>query len=359
MAFENRYSCLVSGIIGFVVGSLYTISFIARNRRLIDEVSRRVIQEELIIEQEKRTEARVSKIEKVIVEGANNVEPERNPSVDRDGVNVEKRILRRAETVLKHRIDNVVIVLERISDSHNYTAIMRTCEALGYQNVYVVSVKDSVKSMGDERRRSSNLAREKQWSSENEDHKMHVAFGRGAYKWLTVREYDSVTTCIEELKKEDFEIWCTDLSQKAVSFDYTKRNLIKIPKRLAVVIGTESTGVSQAFIDASSKRIFLPMNGFADSLNVSVAAAIVMQQLIWMKPELIGSLEDAKKKTLRIKWYEKLARSPEELSEYQRHSNVPPEPFRDTRRADKHRSGWTKKKDKKKEVNAQEYVPGR
>mmetsp|Transcript_20227 Transcript_20227/g.26257 ORF Transcript_20227/g.26257 Transcript_20227/m.26257 type:complete len:333 (-) Transcript_20227:1754-2752(-) len=280
-------------------------------------------------------------------------------AADQDGVDVEYRILRRAETVLKHRIGDVIIILERISDSHNYTAILRTCEALGYQNVFVVSVKERVKEMGEDRKRSSGLKDSKQWAHEDREHKMHMAFGRGAYKWLSVREFDSVFTCIEYLKKQQYEIWCTDLSQKAVSFDFTIRDSIPVPRKLAVVIGTESTGVSQAFVDACQKRIFLPMNGFADSLNASVAAAIVMQQLIWMKPKLIGSLSGEEIKLLREKWYRTLARNPTQAEQYMNMLDSPPEPFMDTRRADEHRSGWTKKKDKAKEVNAHEYTPGR
>ena len=137
------------------------------------------------------------------------------------------------------------------------------------------------------------------------------------------------------------EIWATDLSQQAVCLDEVEAPL---PPKLAIVMGTESTGVSLEFLNAAHKRIYLPLRGFADSLNLSVAAALVMQHLFWIDPSIVGKMPVEELKSLRRARYARLARNPEEAKKYELMVETPPKAFVDPRRPDSHRAGWMNRK---------------
>ena len=81
-------------------------------------------------------------------------------------------------------------------------------------------------------------------------------------------------------------IWSTDLSQAAVCLTNAK---LRLPAR-AVVIGTESTGCSPTMLSAADRRIYMPLHGFADSLNLSVAAALLLQRLQDIDDTVVGDM---------------------------------------------------------------------
>ena len=74
-----------------------------------------------------------------------------------------------------------------------------------------------------------------------------------------------------------------------------------------MVIGNEVNGVSDEMLEAADKRVYLPLYGFADSLNLSVASALIIQHLFFMCPEARGTLGDQEKEIIRSLWYEKLS----------------------------------------------------
>jgi tRNA(Leu) C34 or U34 (ribose-2'-O)-methylase TrmL len=187
------------------------------------------------------------------------------------------------------------------------------------------------------------------WKKDVEDEKEHNGFAKTACKWITVHNFASTKACVAELRREGFDIWATDLGQAAVPLG-PGGACPEVPDKLAVVFGTEATGCTDEMLGAADLRVYLPLTGFADSLNLSVAAAMVVQRILYMDPALAGAMPEGERAGLRGRWYEALARSPEEAAKYrgmlERGEVV--EPFRDPRRAGEHRGGWMDKKIQRK-----------
>lgn len=106
-----------------------------------------------------------------------------------------------------------------------------------------------------------------------------------------------------------------------------------MPERLAVVMGREADGVSQEMLSAADSCVYLPMFGFNDSLNLSVATAMVLQQLFYMCPEARGHMSTERRNALRKSWYSKLARNDEQRAKFLKRLGDPPPPFFDIRQA--------------------------
>jgi len=286
-----------------------------------------------------------------------------------DSTTQSHRRLRRAETVLRDRIGRVVLVLERTSSSHNFAAVLRTAEALGFQHIYLVSVMETVVNLQNDKMKTQQLKKKKvkpdsEWSKDDAELAAHLGIAQGASKWITLHHFETALEAIEHLKASEYTIWATDLSQKAdaLSFDVhdgDARSDSGLPRKLAFVMGTETSGISQLFVDAADRRVFLPMFGFADSYNLSVSCAMMMQQLLFMDPSILGSLDEDERRRIRAKWYDQLARNPQEQAEFASMLDRPPPPFRDTRRSDEHRTPYCRPSDLAKMVNAGEYQIGR
>jgi len=298
---------------------------------------------------------------------------------DIDGPGVPHRVLRKAETVLASRTSSLVVVIEKTIDVHNYTAVLRTAEALGIQHVHMIcppikpteecddpEAADSAEDDGiaipgfrpfDPNASRSCKANSKKgykkgrkdaaWLEESRQEREHNGFARTAVKWITMHNYNSTSECLQTLKADGFTVWATDLGQLAVPLTLPEAGVApagSFPEKLAIVFGTESTGCTDEMLDNCDMRVYLPLTGFADSLNLSVAAALILQRLIDMDPSLMGSMSATERDGLRAKWYPKLARSPAEETEYKQMASNPPKPFRDMRRATEHRVGWRGKK---------------
>ena len=261
-----------------------------------------------------------------------------------DAAGADLRVLRKAEAVLQRRTDQIIVVVERCTATHNYTAVIRTAEALGIQHVWLIAPpsKDGSAPSGKQQQKPRKKDR---WVQDEKELKSHIAYARMACNWITVREFARTSECIEALREEGRTIWVTDLGQRAHELTRDRTNL---PARMAIVFGTESTGCSEEMLAAADRRVYLPLHGFADSLNLSVAAALVLQHLFYTCPSAVGAMPDAQKRELRRVWYAKLARSPEEGRRYAALVDAPPPPFTDLRRPDAHRVGWQPKKVKRK-----------
>jgi tRNA G18 (ribose-2'-O)-methylase SpoU len=266
----------------------------------------------------------------------------------------DSRLLRRVETVLRRRTQRVVVVLERLCDGHNYAAVLRTCEAAGVQHVWLVappsgdaryeSAKmqkrretvdlaqraaqaDANRSANDDapqpesrrqrRRNKRTQAAAEVWDDDVALDREHAAFGKNAARFLSVREFLTSESCMDALRADGRTVWATDLGQGAevlapgaAWLGDTRRSL---PDKLALVIGTESTGVSRYMLEKADRRVYLPQNGFADSLNASVAAALCLHTLLWLYGrravgDLATSCHDDELDAIRRSWCGHLAR---------------------------------------------------
>jgi tRNA G18 (ribose-2'-O)-methylase SpoU len=208
------------------------------------------------------------------------------------------RRLRIAETVLSKRTNRIVLVMERVYDDRNQQAVLRTAECLGIQNICIVVPVET----------KGPLASRK--------------ITRGNDTWLTIKKYRTTNECIEALRAEGREIWATDLSPESVPLT---QGGLTLPEKVAIIIGREADGCSKEMLAAADKRIYLPMFGFTESLNLSVASALVIQQLFYICPEARGNLSVEEKRALRKEWFFKLAKGSEDREkEYMTYVDNPP-----------------------------------
>jgi tRNA (guanosine-2'-O-)-methyltransferase len=146
-----------------------------------------------------------------------------------------------------------VIVLEDIHDPHNAAAVWRSCDAFGFQKVYLIFNKEKVFN----------------------PKKIGKASSSSANKWLDFEIFRSTEECMNKLKNEGYKIWATVLDKEAkrlseVGFE---------TKKVAIMLGNEHRGLSETAIKMADEKIYIPMRGMVQSLNLSVTAAIMMYEI--------------------------------------------------------------------------------
>jgi tRNA (guanosine-2'-O-)-methyltransferase len=162
----------------------------------------------------------------------------------------EERILQ----VLDKRQAGITVVLENVFDPHNISAVMRTCDAIGMQEVYVLNTK---------------IPPHKKWGARSSS---------SAAQWLTIRQYTDAEECLAELRKKYDKIVTTHLSSDAVSlYD------IDLTQRIALVFGNEHAGVSEQIRALSDGNFIIPQVGIIKSLNISVACAVSLYEAFRQK----------------------------------------------------------------------------
>ncbi|KAL7444439.1 hypothetical protein ACHAXM_012041 [Skeletonema potamos] len=251
-----------------------------------------------------------------------------------DSVDLDQRMIRKAEGAIRKRTSRLIIVVERCTNDHNYSAILRTAEALGVQNIWIISPQtinstleiensqgtdeSDIDNIGENAtlKRSSGAVVRTATESEKKDRAMHHLYARKATEWLTVKDFEDTKTCLQNLREEGYQIWATDLGQEAscLTEDGIRQHLggetyngKLIPNKVAIVFGTEAVGCTTEMLNAADLRVYLPLRGFADSLNLSVATALVVHQLFVLDPTLEGAMSEEERKGLRQAWYAKLA----------------------------------------------------
>ncbi|MFQ5601071.1 MAG: TrmH family RNA methyltransferase [Candidatus Krumholzibacteriia bacterium] len=221
------------------------------------------------------------------------------------------RRLARAEAVLAARHRGLTVVLEDAHDSHNISAVLRTCEAFGIQDVHLVAELQSFTELND-------------------------AVTIGAHRWLTVHRHQGTENAIAALRQAGYGIFVSHLDEGATPLPALPRNV-----RAAYVFGNERSGVTRAWIENADVRFVIPTSGFSGSLNLSVAAALtIYDRLLGMPPAALppGDLPAHEKTTLRAAWYRCLAGGSAELERaYRAYLENPPQP-RPTFPRDHHRS---------------------
>lgn len=155
--------------------------------------------------------------------------------------------LRRIEEVVENRTDSLVLVLDGIADPHNSSAVLRSADAFGVQTVHVI--------VGERGFRASR------------------GVSKGTHRWLDVVRYESAEACARVLRRGGYTIYTASMGAATRPEDLRERT------RLAVVFGNEHRGVSPKMQSFADGTFSIPMFGFVESLNVSVAAAITMQTL--------------------------------------------------------------------------------
>ncbi|WP_310560084.1 RNA methyltransferase [Flavobacterium sp.] len=173
--------------------------------------------------------------------------------IDLDYLNFLENILtenRKAKflKVLENRTKHFTIVVEDIFQMHNASAVMRSCEVFGIQELNVI-----------EERYGKSIDKE---------------IAMGAQKWVDIKTFDNVSNCIETLKNQGYQIIATTPHEKECLLDD-----FDISKPSALFFGTERDGLSEEVLEKADGFIKIPMVGFTESLNISVSAAIIIQNL--------------------------------------------------------------------------------
>ena len=168
--------------------------------------------------------------------------------------------IERLKRVLQNRVVSVTLVLENLHKDYNISAILRTCESFGIHEVHVVPQPGEGKVFG--------------------------TVTQGCHKWLSIRRHDSVSGCLEELRNRDFKIMAGAFGAEAVPLESAE-----FSGRVALVFSNELNGASGEVLDMVDGFFNIPMCGFSRSLNVSVAAGIVIHHVLRYKREKREPLE--------------------------------------------------------------------
>ena len=185
--------------------------------------------------------------------------------------------LAKFEQVLSNRTRHVAMVLEDVYQSRNTSAVMRSADGMGIQDIYMVE--------------SYNF-----WSKNR-------SVSKGASRWLTLYRYldskDPHAACLAKLRAGGYRIVATSPHEGGFTPD-----TLPIDKPVAIVMGTEFKGISDKMMAEVDDFVEIPMYGFSESFNISVASAVVMNRVCTrVREEGIGvGLSEDEKQYLRLQW---------------------------------------------------------
>ena len=182
------------------------------------------------------------------------------------------RRFERIKNVLNCRMKNLTVLVEAVNKPHNLSAILRTCDAAGVFEANFISEKDKVKTFN--------------------------STAQGSQKWVKLNNHETTISAVSELKKKGFKLYGTTLNERSTdyrNFDYSENTCF--------VLGAEKWGLSDQLISKVDESIFIPMSGMVQSLNVSVAASILLFEAIRQRES--KSLLPLKGEGLSAEEYEK------------------------------------------------------
>ena len=193
------------------------------------------------------------------------------------------------DRIASERTRYATIALENIYQEHNASAVLRTCDCFGIQDLHVIEKDNQYQIQRD------------------------IALGSG--RWVDIhnfnQEIDPTKECINQLKQKGYQIVATTPHTDA----YDVHNL-PIDKPLAFFFGTERLGLSEEMMEAADLHVRIPMYGFTESFNISVSVAILLQtirQRLEMSNHL-WKLSENEQIALKIQWCEKILNGGEALS---------------------------------------------
>jgi tRNA (guanosine-2'-O-)-methyltransferase len=197
---------------------------------------------------------------------------------------LSKRRRRRIERVVCTRLASVTVVLERLHDPHNGAAALRTCEAMGLYHVHVVE-------------------------GEQAPFRFSRKVSQNAHKWLNIYVHDSIEDCIGYLRRAGFVCWAAVpplLSAQASTPGARRLGSVDLTRPAALVFGNEHLGLSDEALSACEESFSVPLQGFTESLNLSVSVAVSLHSVVGGRRRLlgrVGDLPDGARDQLRAAYY--------------------------------------------------------
>jgi tRNA (guanosine-2'-O-)-methyltransferase len=192
--------------------------------------------------------------------------------------------IERFEGVLASRTKHFSVAVENIFQSHNASAVMRSCDCFGIQNLHVIA--------------------------NHNQYELSKDVAMGAEKWVDMHSYykkdNNTQDCIDELKSQGFQIVATTPHTNDVllpDFDVSKKS--------AFFFGTEISGLSDIVLDQADAFVRIPMYGFTESYNISVSAALVLHDVVnrLKKSDINWALSEEELMDKRIDWAVKSLKS--------------------------------------------------
>jgi tRNA (guanosine-2'-O-)-methyltransferase len=179
--------------------------------------------------------------------------------------------------VLAGRQSNLTVVMENVFDPHNISAVMRTCDAVGIQDIYILNTR---------------IPKHKKWGSKSSS---------SAEKWLSIHQFTNAEECFSQLRAHYNKIYSTHLSGNAKSL-YE----LDLTESMALVFGNEHNGVSEEIRNKCDGNFIIPQVGIIQSLNISVACAVSLYEAFRQKKNAghycQSSLPIDKKNRLMEEW---------------------------------------------------------
>mgnify|MGYP000353799133 CR=1 FL=1 len=190
----------------------------------------------------------------------------------------------RFHNVLSQRTKHFTVAIEDVYQLHNTSAVIRSCDVFGIQDVHIV-----------EEINSKRIDRE---------------IAMGAQKWVDLNRYDNVNNCLKNLKNQGYQIVATTPHKNdslLQDFDISKKSCF--------FFGRETEGLSQAVLDQANCFLKIPMYGFTESLNISVSAAIILQDVTTRlrQSSINWSLSEEEKTEKRLDWIKKTVKSYDDI----------------------------------------------
>lgn len=161
---------------------------------------------------------------------------------------------KRLTSVLDKRQPDITVVLENVFDPHNVSAVIRTCDAIGIQDVYILN---------------DRIPPHKKWGYRSSS---------TATEWLTIHQFEDAESCFKEVKEKYENIYTSHLTETS-----NELYSMELTDSLALVFGNETSGVSDHVRKYSDGDFIIPQVGIIKSLNISVACAVTLYEAFRQK----------------------------------------------------------------------------
>jgi tRNA (guanosine-2'-O-)-methyltransferase len=181
------------------------------------------------------------------------------------------------EKIIEDRTRHISVVLENIYQPHNASAVLRSCDLFGVQDIHIIE--------------NSNK------------YTLSEEVAMGSSKWLNLNKYndsdENTINCFNELRKQGYKIVATTPHENDVLLDD-----LDLTEKIALVFGTEMQGLSDVAMENADAYVKIPMYGFTESFNISVSAALSLYHLTekMRKSDINWKLSEEEKIDIHIKW---------------------------------------------------------
>lgn len=190
------------------------------------------------------------------------------------------------QKILQERTRHFTIATEDVYQLHNTSAVMRSCDVFGIQDLHIIE----------------EIGRKK----------IDKEIAMGAQKWVSLHRYSSVKESMKSLKEKGYRIVATTPHKES-----TFLHDFDINKKAAFFFGKESEGLSDFVLEEADSYLKIPMYGFTESLNISVSAAIIMQYVITKlkQSNVDWQLTNTEKQEITLEWTKKTIKNVDEIVE--------------------------------------------